>query len=59
MDDLIKLLGLPKYINSKIENHLGVVNSLAWTPYGGNIQKIECISINGTGNIITTGLKKY
>ena len=33
----------------------GVVNSLAWTTNGGNIQKIECISFPGNGKIITTG----
>ena len=50
-----KILGSPKYTKERIDNHKGVVNSLAWTPYGGNIQKIECIKLNGNGNIITTG----
>lgn len=54
--DYIKtILGEPKYTKEKIENHKGVTNSLAWTPYGGNIQKIECISLSGNGKIITTG----
>ena len=50
-----KILGSPKYTKERIDNHKGVVNSLAWTPYGGNIQKIECIKLNGNGSIITTG----
>ena len=49
------ILGESKYNKEKIDNHKGVVNSLAWTPFGGNIQKIECINFNGTGKIITTG----
>jgi len=55
LKDVSKILGEVKYINQSIENHKGVVNSLAWTINGGNIQKIECISFNGTGKIITTG----
>ncbi|MBQ3020987.1 MAG: endopeptidase La [Bacilli bacterium] len=54
-NDVLRILGVPKYTKEEILNHKGVVNSLAWTPYGGNIQKIECISFNGTGKIITTG----
>lgn len=55
IDDVISILGSVKYFKEHIENHKGVVNSLAWTPYGGNIQKIECISFSGSGKIITTG----
>ena len=50
-----KVLGEPKYIPLIIENHTGVVNSLSKTSMGGNIQKIECITFNGSGNIIVTG----
>lgn len=54
--DYIKtVLGEIKYTKENIENHNGVTNSLAWTPYGGNIQKIECINLPGNGKIITTG----
>ncbi len=53
--DIKNILGEPKYLKEQIENHKGVVNSLAWTPYGGNIQKIECITYNGEGNIKITG----
>ncbi len=55
IDFVKQILGEPKYIKEEITNHKGVVNSLAWTPYGGNIQKIECISFEGTGNIEITG----
>lgn len=55
LDYINKTLGSPKYTKEKIDNHKGVTNSLAWTPYGGNIQKIECIKLSGNGNIITTG----
>ena len=50
-----KILGEPKYINEIYENHIGVTNSLAWTPFGGNIQRIECITFNGTGKVLITG----
>ena len=49
------ILGDIKYPKEEIDNHKGVVNSLAWTPYGGNIQKIECISLPGIGLIKMTG----
>ena len=55
IDDITNLLGETKYSKEEFINHKGVVNSLAWTPYGGNIQKIECINFNGSGNVITTG----
>lgn len=54
-DFIKKVLGEPKYINEIYENHIGVTNSLAWTPFGGNIQKIECIAFNGSGKILITG----
>ena len=55
LDFIKKILGNQKYINEVYNNHNGVVNSLAWTPFGGNIQKIECIKLNGNGEIIITG----
>jgi len=55
LEDVLSLLGETKYPKEEFINHKGIVNSLAWTPYGGNIQKIECISFDGSGNIITTG----
>ena len=52
LKDVKDILGEVKYINQEIENHNGVVNSLAWTINGGNIQKIECVSFDGTGKNI-------
>ena len=54
-EDVKEILGEIKFPKEEIVNHKGVVKSLAWTPYGGNIQKIECISLDGNGNVITTG----
>lgn len=34
---------------------VGVVNGLAWTAVGGDVLKIECIKINGKGNLQLTG----
>ncbi|HPS28826.1 MAG TPA: endopeptidase La [bacterium] len=50
-------LGPEKY-NEKIsasENEIGVVNGLAWTPYGGTVLKIEAIKYSGKGEIKITG----
>lgn len=51
------LLGPEKY-GEKIlasENEIGVVNGLAWTPYGGSVLKIEAIRYHGKGEIKVTG----
>ena len=55
VDKVVELLGDTKYPKEEFINHKGIVNSLAWTPYGGNVQKIECIHFSGNGEIITTG----
>lgn len=55
LDYVKKILGETKYVKEDLVNHKGVVNSLAWTPYGGNIQKIETIMFPGDGKVITTG----
>ncbi len=54
-DFVNKVLGEVKYTKEEILNHKGVVNSLGCNSNGGNIQKIECISIPGNGDIIITG----
>ena len=47
--------------NYRFENHLidiynpGMVNVLAYTPYGGNVSLLETIKYRGSGKIITTG----
>jgi len=37
------------------KNNIGVVTGLAWTPYGGEILKLECILIEEKGDTILTG----
>jgi len=37
------------------KNGIGVVTGLAWTPYGGEILKLECILIDEVGDTILTG----
>ena len=55
IDYVVNVLGEIKYIKEEIENHKGVVNSLGCSSSGGNIQRIECVTIPGNGNVIVTG----
>lgn len=55
IDYVISVLGEVKYIKEEIENHKGVVNSLGCSSSGGNIQRIECVTIPGNGSVIVTG----
>ncbi|MGI6393232.1 MAG: endopeptidase La [bacterium] len=50
-------LGVEKYNDEKVANkkEVGVVNGLAWTPYGGSILKIEAVRYPGKGTIKITG----
>lgn len=53
---VLDILGPLKYdINYKKPNHVGTVNTLGVTPYGGVIISMESILIPGNGNIILTG----
>ena len=56
-DNLEDYLGLPKYnaIENEKENKSGVVNGLAYTPYGGCILKVSSTYYKGEGKIILTG----
>ena len=55
--NLENILGIPKYqVNKNINNKVGVVTGLSYTPYGGDIVKIEVVSYPGSGNIKITGL---
>lgn len=54
--DIINYLGKEKYENIKNDNNLpGVVNGLAYTPFGGVTLPIEVTFYKGKGNIILTG----
>ena len=55
IDYVVNVLGEIKYIKEEIENHKGVVNSLGCSSSGGNIQRIDCVTIPGNGNVIVTG----
>lgn len=50
-------LGPRKYIQMDTyhENQVGISNGLAWTAYGGEIIKIEAVSMPGKGKLILTG----
>lgn len=52
-----KYLGKKKYLSNAndIIERVGVVNGLAYTPFGGDLLPIEAVSFPGKGNIILTG----
>ena len=55
-EDIINYLGKEKYhLIKNNKNTSGIVNGLAYTPYGGVILPIEVSFYKGTGNIILTG----
>jgi len=55
--NISEYLGVEKYSDELIskEKETGVVNGLAWTPYGGTVLKIETIRYPGKGEIKITG----
>ena len=55
--NLETILGIRKYqSNYNQENLVGVMTGLSYTPYGGDIVKIEVVSYPGNGKIKITGL---
>jgi len=52
-----KYLGKKKYLWTDIDiiEHIGVVNGLAYTPYGGDVLPIEAVMFPGKGKVILTG----
>ncbi len=52
-----KYLGKKKYQWTDVDiiEHVGVVNGLAYTPYGGDTLPIEAVMFPGKGNIVMTG----
>lgn len=56
-EDIIKILGAPKFDYDKYENNdvAGVVTGLAWTRVGGDILFIESILSEGKGTLTMTG----
>ncbi len=55
--NITRFLGKKKYLWTDVDiiEHVGVVNGLAYTPYGGDTLPIEAVSFSGKGNIIITG----
>ena len=55
--NLPDFLGVPKYKSSELEanNKIGIVTGLAWTEYGGEILKIETVTMPGKGRMQITG----
>ncbi len=56
-DNIEKYLGPRKFIEDYVENEhqVGITNGLAWTPYGGEMIKIEAVVMPGKGKLILTG----
>ena len=54
---LREMLGPIKFIPDKIydEDEVGIVNGLAWTYLGGDMLRIECSSMQGSGKLELTG----
>ena len=58
VSDVEKYLGIEKYVTSKNDKitSTGVVNALAYTPYGGEILRVSSTCYKGDKDIIVTGL---
>ncbi|MDL1957200.1 MAG: endopeptidase La [Candidatus Desulfofervidus auxilii] len=55
--NLHQYLGPPKYLPEieVEESEVGVATGLAWTPYGGEILRVEVTVLKGKGNLMLTG----
>ncbi len=55
--NLSYFLGVPKFKFGELEseNRVGIVTGLAWTEYGGEILKIETVTMPGKGRMQITG----
>ena len=55
--NLSDFLGVPKHKFGELEsdNKIGIVTGLAWTEYGGEILKIETVTMPGKGRMQITG----
>jgi len=56
-DSIVKLLGPRKYRQEAAEGEdkVGVITSLVWTQFGGNIMFIEALAMPGNTNLLLTG----
>lgn len=57
IDDIIEILGSPKYLKDKYQGNefAGVVTGLAWTAVGGEILFVETSLSRGKGKLTITG----
>jgi len=57
VDNLEKYLGPPRFLRDKPEQQplVGVVNGLAYTEVGGEMLKVECAVMPGSGKLALTG----
>ena len=57
LKNLSEYLGIPKFKFGELETEdkIGVVTGLAWTEYGGEILKIETVTMPGKGRMQITG----
>ncbi len=55
--NLPDFLGVPKFKSGELEseNRVGITTGLAWTEYGGEILKIETVTMPGKGRMQITG----
>lgn len=56
-DNLEEFLGKPNFLNRKadLKDEIGVATGLAWTPYGGDLLRIEVSVLPGKGKLTLTG----
>jgi len=56
-NNLSDFLGVPKFKSSELEteDRIGIATGLAWTEYGGEILKIETVTMQGKGRMQITG----
>ncbi len=56
-DNLEAFLGKPEFLNRQVslKEEVGIATGLAWTPYGGDVLKIEVNIMPGKGKLILTG----
>jgi len=56
-ENIEEFLGPKKFVDNDYYNisDIGITNGLAWTPYGGQMIKVEAVIMAGKGNLILTG----
>ncbi|ERJ13561.1 endopeptidase La [Haloplasma contractile] len=56
-DNVIDYLGKPIFFHNKADetSQVGVVNGLAYTPYGGDTLPVEVTTFKGSGKLVLTG----